>query len=842
MVNNRANFINGVLLDSSYETIDDKSVIVLFVKANGKIEKFYDFSFSPYLYVLLKSQDVDDIDDAFDYLKNFEFEDNVFCSNIEIVEKYFPEERKVLKIYFKNTSDLIKARKILIGENIVEDVREFDIPFALRYLTDKKLSPTSLIELEFEITQIKVSNDKNKNSVSEKDIKKIVNISNKDGLVIDLDLNCGAFDLETLSPERFSKAEKDPIVMISFVGEIRGKRIKKIFTWKGKKNDFVVVCDSEKDMLENFLAFVNDCNLDVLITYNGDNFDLPYITERCKLYGLSAGFGVDGKEMRSIRKGIDFACALKGVQHVDAFRIIRLLARFSAIDLIKFDLENVSEKLFGEKKEKLYSTDINEIWENGNKKDFDRLIDYNLKDSEVTLKIFLEYGSLFLELSRLARLSLFDVSRATSSQIIERLLINESFDRNILVNNKPNERMVKAREMHPIKGGFVKKPEKGLHENIAVLDFRSLHPSIIISHNISPETFLIHPKNQKNVSPDGYAFAVEPEGLFPKILKQLFNDRVNIKKEMKLLKSKEDKNSKNLFRILDSKQQALKIVLNSAYGYLGFSRARWYSRECASSVTAWSRYYVQNTISLAEKEGFIPIYGDTDSNFLVVPKGKTKQDVLIFLKKVNDSLPGNMELEFENYFKRGIFVTKKEGGEAAKKKYALVDFEGNLKIVGFEYVRRDWANIAKSTQKEVIEEILVHGNPVKAVELVRKVISDLKAGKIKKEDLVIQTILKRDLNNYNAIGPHVAAAQKAVSRGKFLEIGSVLGFIITKSGKSISDKAELEEYVNEGNYDADYYIKNQVLPAVIKILRELGYSEDDLIQGGKQSNLNSFFG
>jgi DNA polymerase I len=84
----------------------------------------------------------------------------------------------------------------------------------------------------------------------------------------------------------------------------------------------------------------------------------------------------------------------------------------------------------------------------------------------------------------------------------------------------------------------------------------------------------------------------------------------------------------------------------------------------------------------------------------------------------------------------------------------------------------------------------------------------------------------------------VAAAKKAVARGREIEVGSVVGFIITKgNGKSISERAELEEYVKEGNYDAEYYISHQVVPAIIRILAELGYSEEDLLEGGKQSKL-----
>ena len=163
-----------------------------------------------------------------------------------------------------------------------------------------------------------------------------------------------------------------------------------------------------------------------------------------------------------------------------------------------------------------------------------------------------------------------------------------------------------------------------------------------------------------------------------------------------------------------------------------------------------------------------------------------------------------------------------------------------MKIVGFEYVRRDWCNLAKETQRRVIELVLAEGKPEEAVELVREVIKDLKSGKVKKTDLSIITMLKRKIEDYSATGPHVEAAKKAIAKGKDIGVGSLLSFIITKNGKTISEKAELDEYVSEGDYDSGYYINNQVLPAVIKIMRELGYTEDDLIHGGKQSGLGAW--
>jgi DNA polymerase I len=121
------------------------------------------------------------------------------------------------------------------------------------------------------------------------------------------------------------------------------------------------------------------------------------------------------------------------------------------------------------------------------------------------------------------------------------------------------------------------------------------------------------------------------------------------------------------------------------------------------------------------------------------------------------------------------------------------------------------------------------------------VIEKLKKGKIGKSELVVTSQIQKPLSSYEAVTPHTSAAKKGLERGQTLGVGSVIGYVITShGGKSISERAEMEEYVKEGDYDANYYIKNQVVPAVIRVMRELGYSEQDLIEGGKQSNLSAF--
>jgi DNA polymerase I len=803
----------GLLLGTDYEnTPNNESCIELFVRTPNGLEKILDPSFKPYFFaVVLKGKDARE-----------RLEKTVFGEEKAKIMRVIPEKKtnagNVLRLEFRNTAELTIARHELRQWPELE-IREYDIPFAKRYLIDSGLSPLSKITMDY----------------AEKDGKKTVEKIAPAKKQEIPELRMAAFDLETYSPDRFSNPEKDPILMISLAD---GKETIIFSTkpqWKNKKN--ARIFENETEMLQGFFYEMKKRDLDVIITYNGDSFDFPYLRNRAKKLGLKAGLGFEESEPVFKKKGLEHAAKLKGIQHLDAFQLIQLLARFGAVDLVKFDLESVSKALFRKEKNKVTAARINQIWDSN--EGLEELFEYNQEDAEFTYRIVERYWPLLVEFSRLIRFDLFDMCRASASQAVESLLLIKAHETNSLAPNKPNETAVKQRLLSSYIGGYVKEPIAGLHSTIAVLDFRSLHPSIIIGHNISPDTLKCEHsscQNGKNVSPDKDWFCEKKEGFLVSIVRELLKHRAELKEKVKKMDKKEPE-----YAVLFARQWALKILLNSFYGTLGFARFRWYSRECARAITSWSRHYIREVIHESEQEGFVSLYADTDSNFLKIPPEKNQEDVEKFVEKINKKLPESMELELEGLYKRGIFVTKKGAKEnAAKKRYALMDYNNQLKIVGFEYVRRDWSMIAKETQKKVIEAVLKEGKPEKAVELTKQAIRALQSGTVPKKELVVLTQLQRPLDKYEATGPHVEAAKKAIQRGKQLEVGSVIGFIITKNGKSISDKAELEEFVKEGNYDADYYIHHQLIPAVIKILQELGYSEQDLIQGGKQTGLKAF--
>jgi len=292
--------------------------------------------------------------------------------------------------------------------------------------------------------------------------------------------------------------------------------------------------------------------------------------------------------------------------------------------------------------------------------------------------------------------------------------------------------------------------------------------------------------------------------------------------------------------VLVARSEGLKVLANSLYGYYGFFGARWYCIECARSITAWGRYYIHSVIDKAEKNGFKVIYSDTDSVFMLMGK-KTKKDIEKFTEKINIELPGLMELEYEGYYPRGIFVQTKGRDVGAKKKYALISDKGEIKITGFETVRRNWSPVAKKVQKEIINIILKENNVDKALKYVKKIIEELRKNKVDVEDVVIRTQLQKDIRDYVQIGPHVAVAKRMKAKGLSVGPGSMIKYVVIKGNGMIRDRSRTVDELKDEKYDSDYYINNQVVPAVEGIFSVFGYKKSDIISEKDQSELGKFF-
>lgn len=805
--------MEGLLLDNDYVEEETRPCIRLFLKSKGEIITALDSSFEPYLYVV-----ADEPERAAKMINKLQVQD-FKPKSVELVNRTFLGRKvKAIKVSFYRRGDMPSLRHEMHELPGVKEIYEFDIPQARRYLIDRGLTP---------MAGVKISG-----KTIERGGMKAVALDSPPvpAKVPEQNLNIMSFDIEVYNPTGATRSEKDPILMIS-LADNRG--LKKVITWKDFKAglDYVEIVANEREMLERFVELVKEREIDILLGYNTDLFDFPYIRDRTKQLKVKLKLGRDGSELITQKRRFATATRIRGRVHVDVYSMVNFLAKIGAIRLIHYTLEDVYKHLMGKEKLDFEFTEIIDAWNRGGEK-AKKFLQYSMSDAQATLEIGLELLPSFFELTRIVQQSPFDVTRMTPGQLVEWLLIAEAHRTGELVPARPVGGEFLERFEETYVGAYVMEPVKGLHEGLVVFDFRSLYPSIIVTHNIDPSALnckCCKPSEAVTVPELGYKFCTKRRGFIPKTLEKLIQERVKLKQKMK----KHKKGSKE-YRSLDAQQWALKIIGNSFYGMLGYARARWYFKQCAESVTSFGRHYIRNTIKMAKDFGLDVIYSDTDSLFCKL-NGKKRGDVTKFLNRVNKNLPGIMELELEGFYERGVFVTKK--------RYAMIDEDDRIIVKGLEFVRRDWAALAKKTQEAVLGAVLRDGSPKKAAQIVRKTAKDIVEGRVSLEDLIIYTQLTMPIEKYRAIGPHVAAAKKLRAKGREIEPGMIIAYIEAKGSGSISERAVPVEDFKGMEYDADYYVEHQVLPAVMRIMEVLGYREGDLrYEKAKQVKLAEFAG
>jgi DNA polymerase, archaea type len=818
--------MKGLLLDLDYYGEGGKGerpVIRLFFKGEDRSFVAIDDSFSPYFYVVpdgLAGASDEVFDGACDRVReeilSADFGE-VGIVDVQREEKrLFGDAITVLRIVLNHPQDVPKIRGAVRNIEGVKAIYEHDIIFVRRYLIDRGLVPLSWMEIEGETT--------------DDGIVRVDSIKPVEGKVPELAVL--SFDIEVYNPKGAPREDTDEIVMMSLASNTG---IRKVITWKKPESemDFVEVLDDEKAVLERFADIVTGGDFDVLVGYNTDNFDFPYIKKRLDKLGIELPIGRDGSGILMRGRKNLFEAKIKGRVHIDMYPIVKKSVRLSS-----YVLENVVRDVLGIEKEKIPGDMLWKFWDEGGK-NFERMIQYSMEDAEVTLGLLEKFLPRYFELTRIVKQPLHDISRMTTGQLVEWLLMREASRGGELIPNRVGGKEATRRRADSYMGGYVKEPRKGICEDLAVFDFRSLYPSVIVTHNIDPSTLIEGGACDENRAPGlEYCFSRERGGFIPAILENLIERRMEVKERLKAATGAKDAVD---VKMLDVEQYALKILANSFYGYMGYPRARWYRKECAESVAAFARMYIKKVMSVAKEEfGFEVVYGDTDSLFIVVPKkerGKAKE----FLKTVNESLPGTIELEYEGFYKRGIFVTKK--------RYALIDEEDKVTVKGLEFVRRDWAPIARRTQEEVLTRLLKGAPPKEAAKVVRDAIESIRDRDVSLEDITIYTQLTKSIDEYKNVGPHVVAAKRLLEHGREVTPGMVIGYVITrrirgiggiKGIKGISRRAMPVEFVKIEDYDPEYYIDNQILPANLRIMEAVGYSKGHLKEGIKQVSLSKW--
>ncbi|HII72737.1 TPA: hypothetical protein HA265_08330 [Candidatus Woesearchaeota archaeon] len=818
-------------IDLTYKIVRGRPSVYIYGRTrDGKQICVVDDDFEPYFYVLpAKNADINELKDAIKRVA-IEGRESYNVVKTETVKKtLMGTEIAAVKVVTNIPAAVPKIRDEMKNLKGVEDTIEYDILFTRRYLLDKKIVPLVLTEVEAEA----LSDRQEKTRVP---IFKASRIEQHSSETYEK-LKILAFDIEVYNPEgKLTHPDRHPIVMIALWGHDGKKEFKRVLTWKKfeTKHDYVEAVEAEADMITRFKELVAEYAPDVLTGYYSDGYDFPYLIARAEKYKIKIDISLD-YEPASRARGKTSIVDTTGIVHLDILSFIRrVISRKLQTDSLTLD--NVAHELLGENKD---DVDLNVLAESWDKNDGRLLSDfakYNLKDAKLTAELCEKVLPNLIELVKLVGQDIGSINRMSFSQLVEWYIMRYTPDFKQFIPNKPHHAELVERMDQRVKGAFVYEPKPGLYENVVVFDFRSLYPSIIVSHNISPDTMNCECcMEQEKVPVEGYRlwFCKKRQGFLSALLKDIISRRQRVKEIMK--KSDPDKKA-----FLDARQESLKVLANSYYGYLGFFGARWYSKDSARSVTAYGRYYIHKVIDTAKKKGFEVLYSDTDSIFIRLPDHDERL-AMRFMEDINKDLPGMMELEYEGTFPRALFVAMKGEEGGAKKKYAMVDQEGRLNIKGFETVRRNVSMIAKEIQEQVLKIILKDNQPELAFEYVKEMVNRLRKKKVEVKDLVISTMLTKPIAQYESVGPHVAAAKRMKAKGTTVAPGMIIPYVVVAGKEKIRDRVRLPEEVAKGDYDADYYINNQVLPAVDKIFEVLGFDVAVLAEEKKQKGLGEFF-
>ena len=570
----------------------------------------------------------------------------------------------------------------------------------------------------------------------------------------------------------------------------------------------------ERQMIQDFIKFIHETDPDVITGYNIDGFDIPQILQRAealRMPELSWGRYPGGLSQYNNR-----FWWTEGRIIVDAWWAVKKILKPK-----QETLNAVSKLLLGEEKHDVDPKKMDEEWA----ADKARVMKYCAQDSLLALKVLEKIAVLqrSMDLATVSMLPLDDVVNGTTSQFVDSILIREADKEHVAVpmTTRNNE------EAEMIEGGYVHEMKQGLYHWVLTLDFRSMYPSMIISKNICFTT--LSPKGTI-VSPTGARFLDKSirEGLLPRILIRLMEERASTKKAMKEATAPDEK------EYFNGLQEAIKILMNSFYGVLASSFYRFTDPKIGASITAFAREATKDLIKKLEAEGLEVIYSDTDSVFFLSPHPELEASVKLGQQIAERFSSGNIVLEFEKvmnpFFSHGM-----------KKRYVgrMVWPRSEMIIRGYEMRRTDSFDLQSETLQTVFEKIL-DGDNEGAVAYTKDVIERLMNGEIDPARLVISRSVK-DESQYKQSDSmiNVRVARKLKDMGYEVVPGMKVSWIITDS-KSSQQKFEpwIQGRGLPENVRPDYkYYATRVAATVSRVTDSFGWDEKKLVADGSQRTL-----
>src|SRR5690554_3234208 len=489
-----------------------------------------------------------------------------------------------------------------------------------------------------------------------------------------------------------------------------------------------------------------------------------------------------------------------------------------------YSLQNVGETLLG--KGKLLQgpgrgEEITELFLS----DKPALAAYNLRDCELVWEIFADQKLLHFAVER-SQLTGHLLDRIGGSVAAFEYAYLPRLHRRGYV--APNLGEQQSEVVSP--GGYVMDSRPGLYDNVLVLDFKSLYPSIIRTFLIDPCGFWQAEHQDLNEAEavegfNGARFAREGH-ILPDIVTELSAARDRAKHEAN-----------------EPLSHAIKIIMNSFYGVLGSSGCRFFDPRVSSSITLRGHEIIQRSREWIEQQGYAVIYGDTDSLFVWLenncagkPPKSPEECAQIGQRLARElnlwwqatvaeefNLPCALEIQYETHYLRFLMPTMRGSDLGTKKRYAgVVDKQGRQEVVfkGLENVRTDWTQLARQFQMTLYAKVFA-GEDYR--DFVRATTQSVLNGE-RDAELIYRKRLRRQLHEYQKnVPPHVQAARKLEQwTGERLRRGDWIEYVITTNGAEplAAQKSPL---------DYQHYVDKQLTPVADTILHFVEQSLAELV-------------
>ena len=451
-----------------------------------------------------------------------------------------------------------------------------------------------------------------------------------------------------------------------------------------------------------------------------------------------------------------------------------------------------------------------------------------------------------IELSRLAKIPVQRMARTSPGTAITSMQLERAFQEDILIPWRKGEpeRFKTAWDLLVAdKGGLVFQPKLGIFEEVAEIDFASMYPTMMAIHNISPETVLCQCCQNQKVPEAGYTICEKREGIVPKTLRPILARRAWLKKKAKELEGRKwnveggenppfppfTKGGVGGFEIYNRKQMALKWMLVTCFGYLGYRNARFGRIEAHEAVTAFGRESLLQAKEICEEEGFELLHAITDSLW-IRKKGFREEEVLDLCRKISEATGITMSLE--GIYRWMAFLPSKGNPESpvANRYFGLFQ-NGKIKARGLSFRRSDTPPLIQEAQVRMIE-ILAGTKNMKdfqskipeVLDLLLEYSLKLKDGQTKQEDLAIGKRISQEPNAYKVDSLTALAAQQLEDAGIEIHPGEKVRYVIKDAqSKNKSERVTPFPLVGpDDTYDVKKYLE-MLVKATEEILIHLGY-------------------